>query len=229
MVTFLYEEKPLFFDRSDAGRRLAEKLSRYEGGQVVVFGIPHGGVPVATEVAEKLGAPLDIIVPRKIPIPNNPEAGFGAVTEDGIIVLNESLVKQLGLNKYQIQFQAEKVRAEVARRTALYRGRLKAPPVREKTAIIIDDGLASGYTMVAAVKSIQSRGATKIVTASPVASGSAYDLLKPLVDELVCLVVARTSRFAVASFYYRWHDLSETEVMKYLRDWKLRRQPLLPS
>ena len=216
----VYKEAPVFWDRADAGRRLAEGLARYRGSEVVVFGIPRGGVPVAMEVAGKLGAPLDIVIPRKISIPSNPEAGYGAVTEEGIVVINEPLVNQLGLTKHQIERQAEGVRAEIARRSTVYRSKLEAPSVEGKTAIIVDDGLASGFTMAAAIKSVQQRKAAKITVAVPVASGSAYDLVKPLADELVCLIIARVYRFAVASFYHRWYDLTDEEVIKYLEAWR---------
>ncbi len=220
MPRVIYEEQAFFRDRTDAGRQLAERLKDYNGSKSVVYAIPRGGVPVGVEVAGKLGAPLDVVVPRKIVIPDNPEAGFGAVTEDGTIVLNEPLVRQLELTESLIQRQAEITRDEILRRTAVFREHLPETGVEGKTAIIIDDGLASGYTMVAAVKSMQRRKASKIVVAVPVASGSAYDLVKRIVDELVCLVLARTYGFAVASFYQRWHDLTDEEVNKYLVSWQ---------
>ena len=216
----VYEARPIFQDRVDAGGRLADRLSQYRGSGVVVLAVPRGGVPVAIEVADRLGAPLDIIVPRKITIPYNPEAGYGAVAEDGTIVLNEPLVAQLGLTEPQIRRQAEDVRMEIERRSAVYRGKQPATPVEGKTAIIIDDGLASGFTMVAAIKSIQQRKAGKVVVAVPVASGTAYDLVKPLTDELACLVIARTYGFAVASFYHHWYDLNDEEVIRYLENWR---------
>jgi predicted phosphoribosyltransferase len=195
-------------------------MTGFAGNQSVVYAIPRGGVPVAVEVAGKLGAPLDVVIPRKITVPDNPEAGFGAVTEDGTIVLNEALVRQMELTETVIQQQAETTRADVVRRIAAFRAHLPETSVEGKTAIIIDDGLASGYTMVAAVKSMQKRKAAKIVVAVPVASGSAYDLVKRIVDELVCLVVARTYGFAVASFYHHWHDLTDDEVVKFLESWQ---------
>lgn len=218
----VYEERPVFWDRADAGKRLGEGLAQYQGREVVVFAVPRGGVPVAMEVAEKLGAPLDVVITRKMTIPFNPEAGYGAVTEDGIVVLNEPLVKRLGLTESQIERQAEEVRIEIARRSATYRSRLESSSVEGKTAIIIDDGLASGFTMSAAIKSMRRRKAAKITVAVPVASGTAYDLIKPLVDELVCLVIARVYQFAVASFYHRWYDLTDEEVIKYLENWQKR-------
>lgn len=218
----VYEERPFFQDRADAGERLAERLDQYQGGQVVVLAIPRGGVPVAIKVAEKLDAALDVVVPRKITIPYNPEAGYGAVTEDGTIILNEPLVARLGLSEQQIQRQAEEVRAEITRRSAIYRSKLLVPSVEGKTVIIIDDGLASGFTMVAAIKSTQKRKAANVVVAVPVASGVAYDLVKPLADELVSLVIARTYGFAVASFYQHWYDLTDEEVIQYLEGWRTR-------
>jgi predicted phosphoribosyltransferase len=220
MPRVVYEEEPVFRDRTDTGRKLAERLTGFAGNQSVVYAIPRGGVPVAVEVAGKLGAPLDVVIPRKITVPDNPEAGFGAVTEDGTIVLNEALVRQMELTEPVIQQQAETTRADVVRRIAAFRAHLPETSVEGKTAIIIDDGLASGYTMVAAVKSMQKRKAAKIVVAVPVASGSAYDLVKRIVDELVCLVVARTYGFAVASFYHHWHDLTDDEVVKFLENWQ---------
>ena len=216
----VYEEQPFFQDRADAGKRLADKLAQYQAGEVIVLAIPRGGVPVAMEVAERLGTPLDVVVPRKIAIPHNPEAGYGAVTEDGTIVLNEPLVKRLALTEHQIHRQAKEVQAEIARRSAIYRSHLPGSSVEGKTAIIVDDGLASGFTMIAAIKSMERWKAARAVAAMPVASGSAYDLVKPLADELVCLVVARVYQFAVASFYHHWYDLADEEVIKYLEAWR---------
>ncbi len=214
-----YNRKSLFKDRTDAGRRLSSQLPEYREEDVVVFAIPRGGVPVAIEIEAKLKSSLDIIIVRKIPIPYEPEAGYGAVTEDGSLVLNESLVKQLGLTQLEIEKQAEAVRLEIMRRGMLYRAKLSPSPVKGKTAIVIDDGLASGYTMLAAIKSLRRRKAAKINIAVPVASGSAYDLVRPEVDNLFCLIIARTNYFAVASFYQHWHDLNDEEVINFLEKW----------
>jgi len=218
----VYEERRSFRDRDEAGRLLAERLTGFRGADVVVLAVPRGGVPVACRVAEHLGAALDVVVTRKIPIPGNPEAGYGAVTEDGAIVLNEPLVERLALTEAQIQRQAEQVRAEIIRRAAIFRGELPTTSVDGRTAIIVDDGLASGFTMLAAIRSAQQRGAITTVVAVPVASGSAYDLVKPVVDELVALVVARTDWFAVAGYYLHWHDLTDAEVLEYLESWAKR-------
>jgi predicted phosphoribosyltransferase len=216
----IYEEKPRFRDRVDAGKQLAERLKPYQSADAIILAVPRGGVPVAVEVAQTFHASLDVVVTRKIPIPNNPEAGYGAVAEDGTIFLNEPLVSQLGLSHRQIEYQAEQVLAEIKRRSLLYRGTLPRSSLVGKTAIIIDDGLASGFTMVAAVKSVQGQRAARTVVASPVASGNAYDLIKPICDALVCMVVSRSYPFAVASFYYHWHDLTDDEISNYLQAWQ---------
>ncbi len=208
--------QPYFFDRVDAGQRLAKDLMHYRGGEVVVFAVPRGGVPVAVEVARVLGAPLSVVIPRKIPIPAEPEAGYGAVTEDGAVVLNEPLVKRLNLTRREIERHAEEVRAEIQRRSTMYQELVKPVSTAGKIAIVIDDGLASGYTMLAAVKSVRRKGAARVVVAVPVASSTAWNLLKAAADEVVCLVIAYMYHFAVASFYRTWHDLTDEEVAEYL-------------
>ncbi|MFW6126548.1 MAG: phosphoribosyltransferase, partial [Chloroflexota bacterium] len=213
---------PYFHDRRDAGRQLADELSQREVGEAVVFAVPRGGVPVAAEVAERLDVPLDVMVTRKIQIPFNPEAGYGAVTEDGALVLNEPLLQQLGLSDQEVQRQAERVQAEIRRRAALYRGVLGDADVTERTAILIDDGLASGFTMLAAIKSARDRQAKRVVVAVPVASERAYGLVSSDADEVVCPVISRAPVFAVASFYGQWYDLDDEEVVDRLREWKTR-------
>ncbi len=214
------ESQVLFKDRNDAGKRLATQLTHYQNQGAVVFAIPSGGIPVAIEVATALKSPLDIIIVRKIPIPDEPEAGYGAVTEDGSLVLNDSLARRLGLKQTEIESQADAVRNEIIRRSMLLRKKLPPSPVKGKPAIIIDDGLASGYTMLAAVRSLRHRKVAEVTVAVPVASSSAYELILPEVDNLICLLVSRTYYFAVASFYQHWHDLSDREVINLLETWR---------
>ncbi len=210
------EAYPHLRDRTDAGQRLAEELRRYQREDPLVFAIPRGGIPVAVEVAKALGCRLDLIITRKIPIPSNPEAGYGAVTEDGVIVLNEPLVKSLNYSEVLIKRHAEEIKQEIKRRNSVYRTKLPMLSAEGKTAIIIDDGLASGFTMMAAIKSIRERKAAKVVVAVPVASASAWNLIKPLADDIISLIIADTRYFAVASFYQRWYDLDDEEVMELL-------------
>jgi putative phosphoribosyl transferase len=206
----------MFKDREDAGKKLSEKLAYLKGESIVVLAIPRGGVPVGFQVALSLKAPLDLIIPRKIPIPSNPEAGFGAVTEDGTLVLNHKLTSQLGLTKSEIEQLAEEVREEIRRRRKLYPGKIRLPDIAHKKVILTDDGLASGYTMLAAIKSIKKFQPKSILVAVPVASTTALELIKESTVEIICLHKSHRFFFAVADFYEKWADLSDEEVIAYL-------------
>lgn len=215
--------QPLFNNRYDAGRQLAAKLAEYKGQSVIVMAIPNGGVPVGLEVALAIEAELDLVISRKIPLPNNPEAGFGALADDGTVILNEELVERLGLSPHQINYQVNIVRAEIRQRNRLYRQNRPLAVVSGQTVIVIDDGLASGFTMLAAVESLQRRQPKKIVVAVPAASASAHERVVRVADKLVTLTIATTQRFAVADFYRYWYDLGENEVIQCLKEWQLRR------
>lgn len=206
----------LFRDRSDAGRRLAERLVEFEDSQAVVLAIPRGGVPVGYEIAKRLHADLDVIVPRKIPIPWNPEAGFGAVTADGTIVLNDAMVRSLGLTPAEIEQAAEDVRREIVRRTQVYRGDRPPPEVANRPVILVDDGLASGYTMLAAIESLKKSSPSAVIVAVPVASSAAARLISASADRLIALIVSHRLPFAVAEYYLEWRDLTDDEVCAYL-------------
>ena len=213
----------IFDDRRDAGRQLAAELSEYNDQSVVVLAIPNGGVPVALEVAGVLKADLDLTICRKIPMPLNPEAGFGAIADDGTVILNEELVKSIGLNRQQIEHEASKVRTEIKRRSILYRGDRPLTRVSGKTVIIIDDGLASGFTMMAAVESVRRRRPKEVVVAVPCASALAVKQVERVADKVVVGAVGYMPRFAVADFYRHWYDLSDDEVIRYLKQWRARR------
>lgn len=195
---------------------MAKKLKKYKGKDVFVFAIPRGGVPVAYEVAKFLEIPLDVIAVRKIPIPWNPEAGFGAVASDGTLYLNEEMVADLNLDQKTIKKLADEVLEEIKRREEKYRGQKPFPKIKNKTVIVIDDGLASGYTMMAAVNFLKKQKPAKIIVASPTISEGAHNEVKPLVDELISLFIQKDYPYAVASFYEEWYDLTDEEVMNYL-------------
>ena len=190
---------------------------------MVVLAIPNGGVPVALEVASALNADLDLVISRKIPMPLNPEAGFGAVADDGTIILNEEVVKRIGLSRQQIEYEASKVRAEIKQRSLLYRRDRPLVSVNGKTVIIIDDGLASGFTMMAAVESVRHRRPKEIVVAVPCASASALKQLERVADKVVTVTTGFMPRFAVADFYRQWYDLGDDEVIRYIRQWRTQR------
>ncbi|MBI2857938.1 MAG: phosphoribosyltransferase [Chloroflexi bacterium] len=223
MIDYVSQDRPLYKDRQDAGRKLAGKLAGY-CGNCVVFAIPNGGIPVAAEVARELGAALDVVVVRKLNIPFNPEAGFGAVTTEGTPVYNKPLMKRLGLTDREVLKQAEGVRGDIDKRNALFRGDRPFPWLVGKVAIVIDDGLASGYTMAAAIKSIRNHRAGKVVAAAPVGSESGYQIVKTMADDVVCPAVSKGAWFAVASFYENWYDLSDEEALSVLDKFRQDRQ-----
>ncbi len=207
----------VFKNREEAGKLLAEKLVKYTGIDTFVFAIPSGGIPVAWFVAKKLGSGFDLVISRKIQFPYNPEAGFGAVSFDGEIILNKSLIKNFPLEEEVINQQISKAFREAKIKDEMFRGSKRFPDIKGKTVIVVDDGLASGYTMLAALKSIKKRKPKKLIVAVPTGNSSAINLVKPEVDEIYCLNVRDRFIFAVADAYDEWHDVSEEEALKWLR------------
>jgi len=205
----------LFETREDAGRLLAEEVMRMGlSGPALVLAIPRGGVPVGLPVALALSAPLDVIIPRKIPIPWDPEAGLGAVTAEGTIVLNEELVSLLGLSQEEIERAAQAVQEEIERRTRVYRGRRPPPEVAGRVVLLSDDGLASGLTMIAAIRSVRRGGPGRVIVAVPAAPRSSLRRVEPEADDVVCLVEQVRGPFAVASFYRQFPELTDEEVLR---------------
>lgn len=202
----------MFKDRQDAGKKLAERLSQEPWERPAVYAIPRGGVPIGCEIAKKLRSPLDLIIPRKLPVPYNTEAGFGAVAPDGTVVLNDELVGHLGLEKADIDSIVMAVLDEVQRRIREYQ---LGPPLDPKgrTAIVVDDGLASGYTMIAAVRALKKKGPKKVVVAVPCSPRTSVDRLEKEADEVICLTVQEGGPFAVASYYQKFPDLTDGEVL----------------
>ena len=213
----------IFDNRFDAGRQLAEKLSEFRGQPVVVLAIPNGGVPVALQVALALGAQLDLVISRKIPLPLRPEGGFGAVADDGTVMFDQEALKKNSLTQQQISYQVSKVRSEIQQRSLLYRGGRPLSVASGKIAIIVDDGLASGYTMMAAVESVRRRRPKEIVAAVPAASATAVKQVARVADRVVTVTTAFVPRFYVSDYYRYWHVLSDEEGLKCLREWQRRR------
>lgn len=207
----------IFRDRHDAGRKLAERLLVYRHN-AIVLAIPRGGVPVGYQVAKRLEVPLDLIIPRKLPIPSDPEAGFGAVAPDGTVVLNERMVANLGLSVEDIEVIVKDVLVEVRRRVREYRGGRPLPDLRGKNVLVVDDGLASGYTMIAALRAIKKGHPRRIVVAVPCSPGTSVERLEKEADEVVCLAVQPFGPFAVASYYEHFPDLGDDEVKGLLSD-----------
>lgn len=219
----LIEDKDLrnrinvFKDRKEAGFLLSKKLIKYKDLDVLILAIPSGGVPVAAEVAKELKLPLDLIIVRKIQIPYNPEAGFGAMDPDGGVILNNELVDRLMLTPEEIDIQIKKTKDVITKREEFFRGGRVFPSVKGRIVIIIDDGLASGYTMLSAVRYLKKRNPEKIVVAVPTGLDRTINMIKLEVDEIVCLNVRTGFSFAVADAYKNWYDLLDDEVIDILK------------
>ncbi len=205
-------------DRTEAGEVLADELVRGGVGRpLLVLAVPNGGVKVAAPMARALGADLDIVVVRKLQVPHNPEAGFGALTSLGAVFLNQRLVEYLGLSPDVVERVRARTAAQVEARVMRYRSVLAEKSPAGKHVVLVDDGLASGYTMLAAVESVREKGPLSITVAAPTASESAVRLLRPRVDRLVCPRVTGGPVFAVADAYRDWYDVPDDEVEAILR------------
>ncbi|MGH7510309.1 MAG: phosphoribosyltransferase [Gemmatimonadales bacterium] len=206
----------LFNDRSQAGRELASRLSKYaDQPDVIVLALPRGGVPVAYEVARALRAPMDVFIVRKLGVPGHEELAMGAVATGGVRVLNEQVVRGLRIPDYVIDAVANWELQELQRRERLYRGNRPPPDVRDKTVILVDDGLATGSTMLAAVQALRKQGPARIVVAVPVAAGDTCELLKEQVDDVVCAVTPEPF-YAVGLWYQDFSQTTDEEVRELL-------------
>ena len=220
----MYSATPqaIFENRHDAGRQLAAELGEYSDQSVVVLAIPNGGVPVALEVASALKTELDLIICRKIPILVSPEGSLGAAADDGTVILNEEAVKRIGFSRQQLEYEINKVRAEIKQRSLLYKGDRLPVRATGKIVILIDDGLASGFTMMAAVESLRRRRPKEVVVAVPVASAMAVKQVEKVADRVVTCTTGFMPKFYLSDFYRYWHDVSDDEVMRYLNKWRMR-------
>jgi len=219
-------DRVLFEDRMDAGKKLARAMIESESKlqNPIVLGIPRGGIPVGYVLAEKLECELDIIVLRKIPIPSDPEAGYGAVTIDRTVVLNQEMLTYLHLSKEEVERGIERVYQEVKRRNGVYRKGKPFPDLEDRSVILTDDGLATGYTMLAAVEFCGKKKPKEVIVAVPVASDSATELIQPAADRFIVLHVSHSFYFAVASFYRRFDDMVDQEVVEILDNARKRKK-----
>lgn len=196
-----------------ADRLLALRL----GSPILVLAIPNGGLAVAAPIAEALHAQLDAIIVRKLQIPYNTEAGFAALTSFGKLILNEPLVRQIGLTKQDIDLVRIKTEKQIVDRKKAYAGLVGRSDPKGKHVIFVDDGLASGYTMLAAVESLRDFEPSSITVAVPTSSGGAADMIGEVVDLLVCPRIERGPMFAVANAYENWYDVPDSEVVDILK------------
>lgn len=203
-----------FRDRRDAGRRLAERLAVYRGADALVLGVPRGGVPVAYEVARRLGAELDIVVARKLGAPGYPELAIGAVTADGGCVRNDAVIDSLAVPARYLEEESAAQLAEARRRETTLRGGLPARSAHGRIALVVDDGLATGATMRAAVAAVRRQNPSRLIVAVPVGSREACAALRAEVDELVCL--AEPEPFAAVGYYYGHFAATEDDEVRRL-------------
>ncbi len=207
----------LFEDRRDAGRRLAEWLAPYRGECPVVFALPRGGVPVGFEISRSLDAPLDIIVARKLGAPGQPEFGIGAVAPGGVRILNERTVQALGIPEDYLDWVSDRESEEAERRLRLFRGEHPYPDLTTRTAILVDDGLATGMTARAALLALRRLNPYRLVLAVPVCALQTAELLRPEADDLVCLLLP-TKLEAVGLWYRNFEQVPDEEVVRMLEE-----------
>jgi predicted phosphoribosyltransferase len=208
----------IFRDREHAGKILSRILTSYRGSNAVVFGIPAGGVPVAAPIASQLGLDLDVAVVSKITLPWNTEAGYGAVAFDGTVQLNQEIISRMGLTTEEIQKGTEKASLKVERRFREFRGDKSFPDIKKRPAILVDDGIASGFTMLVAVEALKKRGASQIIIAAPTAHLQALEKVAPEVSEVYCVNIRGGWGFAVADAYQNWYDVDDEEVSAILKE-----------
>lgn len=205
-----------FADRHDAGRQLADAVDEAIGGEeAVVLALPRGGVPVGREVAARLGAPLDVLLVRKLGVPWQPEMAFGAIATGDVVVMNEDHLKALGLGKDAIQDVIERERAELDRRQQLYRDDRDPIDIAGRTVVVVDDGIATGSTMKAALKSLEQRGVKRRIVACPVAAAETVRALEEEADQVICLRTP-VAFGAVGSWYDDFAPVFDSEVKKLL-------------
>lgn len=207
-----------FRNRTDAGRRLADALEKYKATDAVVLALPRGGVPVAAEIAARLGVPLDLVLVRKIGVPFQRELAMGAVVDGGVplVVRNEDVIKEAGVSESEFRAACERELVEIERRRRAYLGSRAPIEIRGRVAIVVDDGVATGATTRAALRAVRARRPKTLVLAVPVAPTSAIGTLKSEVDELVCL--EHHDPFGAIGFFYSdFRQLDDPDVIAFLK------------
>jgi predicted phosphoribosyltransferase len=205
-----------FQDREEAGKMLALKLTEYSNKDTIVLAIPRGGVVIGYQVANELKAPLDIIVPRKIGAPYNSELAIGAVAEDGSLSLDESAVMYMNISKSYIEEESRRQITEIRRRLKLYRGETPYPMLQDHVIIIVDDGIATGSTVKAAIASIRKKKPKSVVVAVPVAPRSTVKELEKEADRVICLSTPEFF-YAIGQFYVDFSQTTDGEVIRLLK------------
>ncbi|HDR46620.1 MAG TPA: phosphoribosyltransferase [Geoalkalibacter subterraneus] len=212
----MHDRSQVFNNRAHAGEMLADMLSALNAQRAIVFAIPAGGVPVAVPIAARLDTPLDVAVVSKITLPWNTEAGYGAVAFDGTVRINEELVRRQKLTPEDIRQGIEKTQRKVQHRVKIFRGERPFPSLKKRAVILVDDGLASGFTLLTAVEALRNAGADKLLVAVPTAHENSLERVAPMVEGLYCANVRGGWSFAVADAYKSWSDVDEKEARRLL-------------
>lgn len=220
----LRDRMRVFRDRSHAGEVLAKMLETYRDSDTQVMAIPAGGVPVAAVIGERLGLAVDVIVVSKITFAWNSEAGYGALAGDGTLRLNDALITQSALDPAQVAADVKRTRSKVEQRVARLRAERPAPEIAGRSLIVVDDGLASGFTMRVAVEALSAQGAVSLTIAVPTAHREAVANFAPSVEAVYCPNVRGGWSFAVADAYERWSDVTEEEAVELVRNQTLHEQ-----
>lgn len=209
----------MFKNRLDASEKLSSKLEKFKEEDTILLPIPRGGLEIAYSPIKKYGFKWDLIIPRKIGAPHNKEVAIGAVLVDGTFFVDEYYRYVLGISNEYIENEVTKQIIEIKRRMDLYKGNDEFPEVDGKTAILIDDGIATGFTIIAAIESIKKHGANKIVIATPVAPMEIYNSLSKLADEVICLMTPEN--FMAVGYYYEvFEQLTDVDVLRIIEDLK---------
>jgi putative phosphoribosyl transferase len=205
-----------FRNREEAGRKLAEALASYRTERPIILALPRGGVPVGYEIARALAAPLDVWVVRKVGVPFRPELGMGAVSEGGEVYLSRDIVDYAGLSEEELAQACERKLREVEERVRIFRGGGPAPALRDRTVIIVDDGIATGGTTRAAIRAVRAQQPSKVILAVPVASPDVVQALSQEVDRVVCLLTPE-DLYAIGMWYDDFTQVSDEAVVALLQ------------
>ncbi len=213
----------VFQDRKEAGCKLADKLAKYtDEKNIIVLALPRGGVAIGAEIAKRIGAPLDVIMTRKIRFPGEPEFAIGAIAENGKVALNDRIVKSYNILQSYLDEEICRQKAEIERRLIAYRGGEKLTFIKDKIIILVDDGVATGFTIIAAINALKDEGIKKLIVAVPVSPQDTFLKLKSLVDEIICLETPEVF-LAIGNFYYEFEQLTDEEVMQLIQNDKKNR------
>ncbi|MDR0372982.1 MAG: phosphoribosyltransferase [Nitrososphaerota archaeon] len=206
-----------FSDRIDAGKRLAAALTDFRGKNGMVLAVPRGGVVIGYQIADALNLMLDVIIPHKLGAPGNPEFAIGAITEDGTTVLDHNIINYLNITDEYIQTESERQKKEIKRRLKMYRQDMPRRDIAGLHVILVDDGIATGSTMKAALSSVKNKGATTVTLAIPVGPPSTIQELKPQADRVICLYTPDLFQ-AIGQFYSNFNQTSDQEVIALLKE-----------